>query len=185
MRVSILYDLATIYIGFAIMRYNLDICEDNLLLDFVTCIIGISLFISLIYNLWENFKRYGEDVKMERLTTKRSWEETSQDLENEFGYSYIWKRLNEIEDILGDEYDLNELKELYNKYKQAYNLIYDMYKLLLAVNDGAQNKNLSLFRHPGAGAPENQIPFQRMLSKIEGEYEELLYISCLKNFQGE
>lgn len=49
---------------------------------------------------------------MKRLTTKRDWEEASKDLKHELGYSYIWKRLNEIEDILGDEYDINRLREL-------------------------------------------------------------------------
>lgn len=49
---------------------------------------------------------------MKRLTTKRDWEEASKDLKHELGYSYIWKRLNEIEDILGDEYDINRLREV-------------------------------------------------------------------------
>lgn len=49
---------------------------------------------------------------MKRLTTKRDWEEASKDLKHELGYSYIWKRLKEIEDILGDEYDFDRLKEL-------------------------------------------------------------------------
>lgn len=49
---------------------------------------------------------------MKRLTTKRNWEEASKDLKHELGYSYIWKRLKEIEDVLGDEYDINRLREL-------------------------------------------------------------------------
>lgn len=49
---------------------------------------------------------------MERLTSKRAWENASQDLASEMGYSHIWKRLAEIEDILGDTYDLDRLREL-------------------------------------------------------------------------
>ena len=49
---------------------------------------------------------------MKRLTSKRSWNEARNDLENELGYSYIWTRLNEIENVFGDEYDLNELKNV-------------------------------------------------------------------------
>ena len=49
---------------------------------------------------------------MERITSKRTQEEAENDLANEMGYSHIWKRLQEIEDILGDEYDLEHLKEL-------------------------------------------------------------------------
>lgn len=49
---------------------------------------------------------------MERLTTKRQWSEARSDLRNELGYSHIWKRLNAIENILGEEYNLDRLKEL-------------------------------------------------------------------------
>lgn len=51
---------------------------------------------------------------MQRLTTKRDWEEASKDLKHELGYSYIWKRLKEIEDILGDEYDLDQVRDAVN-----------------------------------------------------------------------
>lgn len=52
---------------------------------------------------------------MKRLTSKRNWEEAKSDLKHEMGYSHIWKRLAEIENILGDDgddYDLGRLKEL-------------------------------------------------------------------------
>lgn len=47
-----------------------------------------------------------------RLTTTRKWSEAKNDLRNEFGYSHIWCRLNAIENILGDDYDLSRLREL-------------------------------------------------------------------------
>lgn len=52
---------------------------------------------------------------MERLTSKRTREEV--DWVSEIGYKHIWERiiwerLNEIENILGDDYDLDRLKEL-------------------------------------------------------------------------
>ena len=52
---------------------------------------------------------------MKRLTSKRNWEEAKSGLKHEMGYSHIWKRLAEIENILGDDgddYDLDRLKEL-------------------------------------------------------------------------
>ena len=47
-----------------------------------------------------------------RLTTARQWCEAKNDLKNELGYSHIWCRLNDIEDILSDEYDLIRLRAL-------------------------------------------------------------------------
>lgn len=55
---------------------------------------------------------------MGRLTTKRPWEEACKDMKEELGYSHIWKRLHDIEDILGDEYDLELLNKLVQEYKQ-------------------------------------------------------------------
>lgn len=49
---------------------------------------------------------------MKRITSKRTWQEATEDLKNEMGYSHIWKRLAAIEEILGDDYDLDRLKEL-------------------------------------------------------------------------
>lgn len=49
---------------------------------------------------------------MRRLTNKRTWEEAEDDLAAEYGYSHIWKRLNAIENILGDDYDLDRLRVL-------------------------------------------------------------------------
>lgn len=49
---------------------------------------------------------------MERLTSKRTWDKVKDALVHEMGYSHIWERLNEIENILGDEYNLEYLKWL-------------------------------------------------------------------------
>ena len=56
---------------------------------------------------------------MERLTLRRTWEEARKDLRNELGYSHIWERLNQIEDILGDTYDLDQLRELVEENKKS------------------------------------------------------------------
>lgn len=56
---------------------------------------------------------------MKRLTNAKTWELASENLVNEMGYSYLWKRLAEIEDILSDEngeYDLDRLKSTYAGY---------------------------------------------------------------------
>lgn len=60
---------------------------------------------------------------MERLTTSRKWEEAKEDLRNELGYSHIWKRLNAIEDILGDDYELDRLRELVTAYNEGRYII--------------------------------------------------------------
>lgn len=49
---------------------------------------------------------------MERITSNRPWEEAQYDMANEKGYSKIWLRLNMIEDILGEDYDIDRLREL-------------------------------------------------------------------------
>ena len=51
-------------------------------------------------------------VHEKRLTSARQWCEAKNDLKNELGYSHIWCRLNAIEDILGDDYDLDRLRDL-------------------------------------------------------------------------
>lgn len=63
---------------------------------------------------------------MKRLTSKRTWDKAKQDLVHELGYQYIWERLNEIENVLGDEYDTKHLKELVeaDRKKQSSN-VYD------------------------------------------------------------
>lgn len=51
-------------------------------------------------------------MSMERLTSKRDWIEAGKDLSHEYGYSHIWRRLKQIEDVLGDVYDFDRLIEL-------------------------------------------------------------------------
>lgn len=51
-------------------------------------------------------------MSMERLTSKKDWIEAGKDLSHEYGYSHIWRRLKQIEDILGDTYGLDRLREL-------------------------------------------------------------------------
>ena len=58
-------------------------------------------------------------MSMERLTLHRTWEKAREDLRNELGYKYIWMRLNQIEDILGDTYDLDRLRELVESDKNG------------------------------------------------------------------
>lgn len=69
---------------------------------------------------------------MERLTTLRHWEEASKDLKNELGYSHIWTRLNSIENILGNDYDLDRLRELMEACKGLEPKEIEESKLLIA-----------------------------------------------------
>lgn len=60
---------------------------------------------------------------MKRLTSKRNWEEAKSDLKHEMGCSHVWKRLAEIENILGDDgddYDLDRLKELVQADREGW-----------------------------------------------------------------
>lgn len=55
---------------------------------------------------------------MHRLTNKLTWEEAKDDLAAEYGYSHIWQRLNAIENILSDDYDLDRLRP-HGKWEDA------------------------------------------------------------------
>ena len=59
-----------------------------------------------------------KEIYMKRLTGKKTWDKAKQDLVHELGYQYIWERLNEIENVLGDEYNIEQLKELVEKVKE-------------------------------------------------------------------
>ena len=51
-------------------------------------------------------------MRLKRLTSNRPWADASGDLASEMGYQWIWQRLNAIENVLGDEYDISRLAEL-------------------------------------------------------------------------
>lgn len=59
-----------------------------------------------------------KEIYMKRLTSKKTQDKAKQDLVHELGYQYIWERLNEIENVLGDEYNIEHLKELVKKVKE-------------------------------------------------------------------
>ena len=126
---------------------------------------------------------------MHRLTNKRTWEEAKGDLEEEYGYSHIWKRLNAIENILGDTYDLDHLRKLAQadregrcvvlcEQNESLSAIRELYKLLFDVNTEIKNKDFSIFRHIGIGAPEITIPFLSKLHWLEDRYDEIIYVAC-------
>ena len=77
------------------------------------------------------------------------------------------------------EIPTDRLLDLVNQEEWVDALIYDLYQLLLAVDSGIRKRDLSLFKpFSRPGVPENRVPFQRQLSKLEEQYEELLYPSC-------
>ena len=68
-------------------------------------------------------------ISVKRLTSKRSWEESKSDLKHEMGYSHIWKRLAEIENILcdhGDDYDLDRPKELVQAVREERCMVHPL-----------------------------------------------------------
>ena len=79
---------------------------------------------------WERTPSRGDRAKIPgnessnvliRLTSRRSWDEAQKDLVNEMGYSYLWQRLSQIENILGSAYSLKELEQVWkNSHKGGY-----------------------------------------------------------------
>ena len=61
---------------------------------------------------WMPLPKKPKGTSMERITSNRPWAEAQKNLSNEKGYSHIWTRLNAIENILGEDYDLDRLREL-------------------------------------------------------------------------
>lgn len=56
---------------------------------------------------------------MLRMTSKKPWKEVECNLREEMGYSHIWQRLAMLEDVLGDEYNIFELKGMIKREKEA------------------------------------------------------------------
>ena len=101
----------------------------------------------------------------------------------------ILSRLAAIEDILGDEYDLDHLRKLAQadregrcvvlcEQNESLSAIRELYKLLFDVNTAIKNKDFSIFRHVGIGAPEITIPFLSKLYWLEDRYDEIIYVAC-------
>ena len=83
------------------------------------------------------------------------------------------ERLHLIREIPTDR-----LRDLVYQEEWTDSLIFDLYQLLLAVDLGIQKKDLSLLRPLSRPGAENGVPFQKRLSKLESDYEELLYSCC-------
>lgn len=88
---------------------------------------------------------------MERLTSKRNWEEAKSDLKHEMGYSHIWERLNEIENILGDEYNLEYLKWLVEAEREGRCVVLpckDWFEIVFGEQDVFYRIDMDYEEHP-------------------------------------
>ena len=90
-------------------------------------------------------------------------------------------RLANIEDILGDEYDIDRLRELAQADREGLCVVLDgksrdkelirkLVRLLYWLEGCIKKKDFSPFRIV-AGAPENNYPFISAFQHIENEYE--------------
>lgn len=90
-------------------------------------------------------------------------------------------RLAAIEDILGDEYDLDRLRELMMADREGRCVVLDgksrdkelirkLVRLFYWLEGCVKKKDFSPFRIV-AGAPENNYPFISAFQHIENEYE--------------
>ena len=93
----------------------------------------------------------------------------------------LYYRLSQIEDILGDEYDLDRLRELAEADREGRCVVLDgknrdkelirkLVRLFYWLEDCVKKKDFSPFRIV-AGAPENNYPFISAFQHIENEYE--------------
>ena len=93
----------------------------------------------------------------------------------------VYNRLKKIEDILGDDYDLDCLRELAEADREGRCVVLDgksrdkelirkLVRLFYWLEDCIKKKDFSPFRRV-AGAPENNYPFISAFQRIENEYE--------------
>lgn len=73
---------------------------------------------------------------MKRVTNAKTWETALNHLENEMGYSHLWKRLAAIEDILSDENGEYDLDRLQSAYVERITLRDEVAELVKAKRDG-------------------------------------------------
>lgn len=86
---------------------------------------------------------------MERLTSKRTREEV--DWVSEIGYKHIWERLNEIENILGDEYNLEYLKWLVEAEREGRCVVLpckDWFEIVFGEQDVFYRIDMDYDEHP-------------------------------------
>ena len=94
---------------------------------------------------------------------------------------HIALRLSSIENILGDEYDLDRLRELAEADREGRCVVLDgksrdkelickLVRLFYWLEDCVKKKDFSPFRIV-AGAPEINYPFISAFQRIENEYE--------------
>ena len=91
------------------------------------------------------------------------------------------ERLATIEDIIGDEYNLDHIRELTQADRDGRCVVLDgksrdkelickLMRLLYWLEDSIKKKDFSPFRIV-AGAPENNYPFISAFHRIEDEYD--------------
>lgn len=110
---------------------------------------------------WMPLPKKPKGTSMERITSNRPWAEAQKNLSNEMGYSHIWTRLNAIENILGDTYDLDNLKKMVEAF--------DNHQVLLIPKEGI--KWLYRFGPDGiefAKAPKEELKSPRETDRPGG-----------------
>lgn len=132
-----------------------------------------------------NYNRFPTRINGEAIDRLAAYEDTGLEpqeitrIVDEYGHGHTLRthaaeRLELIREIPTDR-----LRDLVHEEEWVNALVYDLYRLLLSVDEGIRKKDLSILRPPSRpGAPENGIPFQRRLSKLETDYEELLNSCC-------